>query len=250
LQLTTDGTSAAKAQYLHAANTALADVTDLAYLTKHIAASSPTGAPSYQLVMNLLGTSGYTTLVYGPHWNGTVTPGVWQDWDADAGQFWSSNAITCPNDSICAGSGGAPFYTLEQIQAMCPDAVVIGFGVNVGSYNPSYDVLTDGVVFNDTTYNFELAPVVTPTPTLTPTPEVTPTPTPTPSVMPSPTPVPSTTPTSKDACKDGGWESFNNPAFKNQGDCVSFVASEGKAGGKKNNNPVQAVISFFSSLVC
>lgn len=30
-------------------------------------------------------------------------------------------------------------------------------------------------------------------------------------------------PTDKDQCKDGGWQGFNNPAFKNQGDCVSFV---------------------------
>jgi len=35
-------------------------------------------------------------------------------------------------------------------------------------------------------------------------------------------------PTSKDQCKDGGWRSFNNPTFKNQGQCVSFVASHGE----------------------
>jgi len=34
-------------------------------------------------------------------------------------------------------------------------------------------------------------------------------------------------PTSKDQCKDGGWKAFG--VFKNQGQCVSFVA----AGGKK-----------------
>jgi hypothetical protein len=33
-------------------------------------------------------------------------------------------------------------------------------------------------------------------------------------------------PTSKDQCKDGGWLNF--PQFKNQGNCVSFVASKGK----------------------
>jgi hypothetical protein len=33
-------------------------------------------------------------------------------------------------------------------------------------------------------------------------------------------------PTTKDQCKGGGWRSF--PGFKNQGDCVSFVATEGK----------------------
>jgi hypothetical protein len=33
-------------------------------------------------------------------------------------------------------------------------------------------------------------------------------------------------PTSKDQCKNGGWRSY--PGFKNQGDCVSFVAGKGK----------------------
>jgi hypothetical protein len=32
-------------------------------------------------------------------------------------------------------------------------------------------------------------------------------------------------PTSKDQCKDDGWKSFNNPAFENQGNCVSFFES-------------------------
>jgi hypothetical protein len=41
--------------------------------------------------------------------------------------------------------------------------------------------------------------------------------------------VPETTsaPTTKDDCKNGGWQNFN-PAFKNQGDCVSWVATNGK----------------------
>jgi hypothetical protein len=33
-------------------------------------------------------------------------------------------------------------------------------------------------------------------------------------------------PVSKDQCKNGGWRSY--PRFKNQGDCVSFVATGGK----------------------
>lgn len=33
-------------------------------------------------------------------------------------------------------------------------------------------------------------------------------------------------PTSKDQCKNGGWQTFG--VFKNQGDCVSFVATGGK----------------------
>jgi hypothetical protein len=34
-------------------------------------------------------------------------------------------------------------------------------------------------------------------------------------------------PTSKNACKHGGWKTFNNPTFKNQGQCVSYVAAHG-----------------------
>ena len=33
-------------------------------------------------------------------------------------------------------------------------------------------------------------------------------------------------PTNKTECKDGGWQTFNNPSFVNQGDCVSFVAHQ------------------------
>jgi hypothetical protein len=33
-------------------------------------------------------------------------------------------------------------------------------------------------------------------------------------------------PTSKDQCKSGGWRGFG--VFRNQGDCVNFVASKGK----------------------
>lgn len=38
---------------------------------------------------------------------------------------------------------------------------------------------------------------------------------------------PTGVPTTKDQCKDGGWQSFG---FRNQGQCVSFVASRGKSG--------------------
>jgi hypothetical protein len=50
-----------------------------------------------------------------------------------------------------------------------------------------------------------------------------------------------TRPTSKDQCKKGGWRRFENPSFKNQGQCIKFVnhaaksKSEGKSkkGGRK-----------------
>jgi hypothetical protein len=39
-------------------------------------------------------------------------------------------------------------------------------------------------------------------------------------------PPPPPLPTNKDQCKKGGWQSYG--VFKNQGDCVSFVATGGK----------------------
>lgn len=38
-------------------------------------------------------------------------------------------------------------------------------------------------------------------------------------------------PTNKDQCMKDGWKTFNDPSFKNQGDCVSYVATGGKNGG-------------------
>jgi hypothetical protein len=201
LQLMTDSTTTAKAQYMHTANTPLSSVTALSYQTKQFTASSPTGDPSYQLPVCLGGftnntCTGFTTLVYEPYWNTsqTVTPYVWQKWNVSAGQFWSSRTYadtTNTNCSVTAGGGGAPFYTLSALSTACPNATVVGFGVNVGSNNPSYVVETDLVVFNDFTYDFQLT----------------------------------NAPTDKDECKDNGYKTLtdeNGNGFKNQGQCVSY----------------------------
>lgn len=192
LQLTTDSSTFAKAQYMHAAdaNMLLSDVTDLSYSTKQVGASFDSGDASYQIPVYLQGgTSGFTTLVYEPYQNGDVETGVWQSWDVDAGQFWSSRSVTCSNGSITAGGGGEPFYTLSEIQEMCPEAVVLGYGVNVGSNNPSYTVETDLFRFNGKLYDFELE-----------------------------------APKTKRDCMNGGYKSMrdeNDQPFKNQGQCVS-----------------------------
>src|SRR4051794_21430174 len=49
LQLTTNGTNEARAQYLHAANTPLSDLNDLSYSTKQVS-GPPTADPSYQVL--------------------------------------------------------------------------------------------------------------------------------------------------------------------------------------------------------
>lgn len=201
LQLTTDATTTAKAQYLHAANTPLASVTELSYYSKQVSAAFPQGDPSYQLIVNLTGTGGFTTMVFEPYenlgnnGNAAIVPNAWQKWDVAAGHFWSSRTVTDGTCAIVAGQGGPPFYTLAQLKAMCPSAVAIGFGVNIGSNNPSYNVETDLVDFNGTTYDFEKFSV----------------------------------PTNKNQCKDGGYKTFNPPTgpFKNQGQCISYVENHG-----------------------
>ncbi|MDQ6905588.1 MAG: hypothetical protein M3176_02045 [Chloroflexota bacterium] len=215
LQLTTTSATTAKAQYLHDASTPLVSVTELSYYTKQVSASFSGGDASYQLPVCLDGVSGtvcngFTTFVFEPYENGTVVPGAWQYWNVAAGHFWSSRTYsvgTCKVDK----SQGAFVYTLSQIKAMCPNAVVTGFGVNIGSNNPSYNVKADLVNFNGTTYNFELYSV----------------------------------PTDKNQCKDGGYKTFNPPTgpFKNQGQCVSYVENhetgqhgDGGDGGNGHHN--------------
>ena len=43
-------------------------------------------------------------------------------------------------------------------------------------------------------------------------------------------------PTSKDQCKHGGWQTFNNPSFKNQGQCVKYAVHAHKAATKSHGH--------------
>ncbi len=134
--------------------------------------------------------------------------GVWQSWDALNGK-WGS---TLP----CSAFGPG---TLAQYLANCLPGNVVSISVRtradgtggvrfqVGP-NAISDVLV-GYVDNATlgfdgtntkTYDFENNTIVL------------------------------TTPTNKDECKKGGWQNFNNPVFKNQGSCVSFVEANVNAG--------------------
>ena len=37
-------------------------------------------------------------------------------------------------------------------------------------------------------------------------------------------------PASKDACKNGGWKTFSDPSFKNQGQCVAYANHHNGSG--------------------
>jgi hypothetical protein len=204
LQLTTTNSTAAKAQFMHAANTPLSKVTQLGYSTEQT--NGPTFAdPSYQLLVELDGTAAsFTTFVYEPYENGTVAPATWQTWDVATGQFWSTHTYTSGGCSVVNGAGGPPYYTLAVLKAACPNAVVVGFGVNIGSNNPGYTVETDAVNFNGTTYDFQVV----------------------------------NTPRTEDQCTNGGYANFTNDNgqnFKNQGQCVAYVRSHDQ-GDHGNDN--------------
>ena len=215
LQLTTDLTTTAKAQYLHAASAPLSSVTELSYYTKQVSGPPLFADPSYQLVMCLNGaptSCGFTTLVFEPYQNpqmGPIVPNAWQQWNVAAGLFWSTRTVNCSGGAVLGTPGGPATYTLSQIASTCPDAVVAGFGVNIGSNNPGYMVRTDGFNFNGTTYDFQLT----------------------------------NTPTSKDQCKDGNFVNFTDAqgqAFTNQGRCVSFVESHQHEDGDQGGDSSQS----------
>jgi hypothetical protein len=189
--------------------TALSDVDAISYSTYRSAADNPAQVASINLQVDVNGaaTGGFTTLVFEPVYNtgqGTVVSSAWQDWDAyDGGQaiWWSSNAIpSAPNRDT--------FVTWDTIVAANPDAVIVGgIGVNQGSGNPglvtNVDALELGARGDSVVYDFELIKDL------------------------DGDGIPDTAPpTDKDQCKNDGWTSFNNPTFKNQGDCVSYVVSK------------------------
>jgi hypothetical protein len=138
-------------------------------------------------------------LVYVPRTNGIVVQDSWQVWDLlDGGNaLWTHSGATWPNT---LDSGSTP-KTWAQILSDYPGVRVrvsdSHLGIRVGEpyasgYTENIDRFVFGTDAGTTIFDFE--------PTLGP-------------------------PTDKRECKQGGWQQFNAPSFRNQGDCVSFVAA-------------------------
>lgn len=205
LRLVTENNNDARAELGTQVDVALSDVDDLSYWT-YQEAGSENAAVAYKLYVTFDG--GWTFLVHEPYWqNGGGDPdpvdsGTWQPWtDIEDGNWWSSKSSTVNGSTgLEAGAGGPPFYSLADVLDLHPDAQVEAVQVGIGSYNPGWTVFTDGVTFDGITYDFE--------------------------------PVPPT----KDDCKQGGWtdSDLHGQEFRNQGQCVSSYASNGKGGGPKN----------------
>ena len=182
--------------------TRLADLDDISYSTYRTAGTAQQ-ATGLNMIIDFDGpdvAGGFSTLVFEPVYNtaqGSVVDGTWQSWTADgAGVWWSTRAIPGQCAFDC-------FRPLSDIIADNPDATVNGgVGLNQGSGNAGLTSNVDAFTFDETTYDFERIRDADGDGIADTAP-----------------------PTSADDCKKGGFAAFNNPAFKNQGDCVSYAAA-------------------------
>jgi hypothetical protein len=134
-------------------------------------------------------------LVYEPYFTHTVQTGVWQTWNtqdnAAAGNWWFTRALyqpTCSQANPCTWAEVLAAYPNAGIRAEVGGLILKAGGPWAGGFDGNVDALTIG----ETTYDFEAAAPL---------------------------------PTSKEQCKNGGWQNY--PGFANQGECVSFVANQG-----------------------
>ena len=190
-------------------------------------------------------------MVYEPYQdlgNAALLQNVWQTWDAyrgGAAKWWiNTGAGGCGQATPCTWAtivGLFPNATIEEglncgpggVKAPCPGSL----GLNQGSGNAgglsNADALYVSVSGNKTTFDLELTPP--------PPPDSDGDGVPDPSDNCDNAPNPGQedtdgdgagnacdTPSSKEECKNGGWQTFTGQAFSNQGDCVSFVATGGK----------------------
>lgn len=181
----------------------LAGVNDISYSTYRTRGAAQQVA-ALNVVIDVNGpdvVGGFSTLVFEPVYNpdqGAVVNGTWQKWTASGGgQWWSTRTI----NNQPPGAVPANFRSWDQIKAANPDATVLGgVGVNQGSGNGGLVTNVDAFRFADVLADFERIKDADGDGIADTTP-----------------------PTSTDQCKQNGYKTFNNPAFKTQGDCVSFV---------------------------
>jgi hypothetical protein len=155
IELTTVDT-AAKQQHLEYAQygTRITTINWMGYSTyKHLDAMHPNPITDVAINMEIwqTGTTGYTTLVYEPYFNGVVIPNQWQHWDAFAGgtgRWWSTH------DSIVPLTPRHTPVLWSAIVAANPNAKVISYGINQGSGNPLTLSNADALYIGLTTWDF------------------------------------------------------------------------------------------------
>jgi hypothetical protein len=187
--------------------TLLTDLDELTYST-YLSSASPTPGVARPAINLRVDTNDADTVadayfVYEPYHNdqAALEVDVWQEWDALAGgeARWWVNNIAGPAE--CSQAAPCSWTTLTTVVrpgatlGSSPDVFRGGLGVNVGSGNPgqiaAVDALTVGVGGESTRYDFENARTLL----------------------------------AKADCKGNNWTTFNAPAFRNQGECVSLLMS-------------------------
>ena len=114
-------------------------------------------------------------------------------------------------DSGCGhGTGEVQVFPEQRLDFGRQARSLVGF--RQGSGNPGLTTAVDAFTFDKVTYNFEQKPVKA---------------------------------TSKEECKNDGYKNFQT-SYKNQGDCVSSVASNGKDKG--NPSVVESLIPTVRGL--
>jgi hypothetical protein len=144
---------------------------------------------------------------------GAAVMNEWQSWDALDGGWWANSgggsgttgctpgAPSGPNTGVCSLADYISQHPNARILNSSTGGgvhLVVGFASATDQFDGNVDAFRIATSSSDTTYDFE--------PNLP-------------------------TPTSKDQCKEGGWQNYadaNGTPFKNQGDCVSYVATGGK----------------------
>lgn len=199
-QISTTGTGRPNLATYRFSGTPLADITTLAFSTYNPSAGNGGSAARSGYLHFNVDFNGSDTwqrrLVFVPSLNGTVIQDEWQEWDAlnDGNALWLYSGPTWP----ITGEPGTTPKTWSQILTDYPGVRVrvtdAFMGIRVGEpypdgYTENIDAFRFGTAAGVTTFDFE----------------------------------PLVSPTDKDQCKKGGWMTFNNPSFKNQGQCVSWV---------------------------
>ena len=176
------------------ANAPLSALSNASYRTFRAESSTATDvqAAAIKATIDFNGPAdgGFATLIFEPVYTtpGAFTEGVWQTVSAGGEAKWWSTRVF-PGMPLAFDS----FVPLSTLITANPDATITALTVGTGSGNAGLLAGVDTLTVGETTYDFGPRAF------------------------------------DKADCKDGGWETnFAGGKFVNQGDCVSFYASNGK----------------------